>query len=243
VDAAVGSEKRVPFVLTANADVQAISLVLLETEYWNRSVDRVLSLGGSQLCPLPSIPIQADPATGDIVRIDRIPPEPLDLTYVVAPRSTNLAGTVVAEGPSLLVPLAVYRVEKPLRLASSVDGVDADGWMHSDATYTQLSGQRGAIDVAVSRAGWPGEDVPGNVTIGVDRLVREPDGTVVAEPTGTAAHWVVHSRLSKTFHLATPRAPFRVTVHVDPTFSPSQFGAADTRPLGAQVAFSYTPHG
>ena len=34
---------------------------------------------------------------------------------------------------------------------------------------------------------------------------------------------------------------FRVEVHVDPTFSPSQFGAPDTRQLGAQTAFTYVP--
>ena len=242
VDAAVGSGKRVLFLLTPNADVQTTSLVLLETEYWNRSVDRVLSLGATQLCPLPSIPIQADAATGQIVRTDRTPPEPINADYVVAPRTANIAGSVVAEGgASLLLPLALYRAEKPLRLASSVDGVEADGWMHADAAYTQLTGEAGTIDVAVSRAGWPGEDVPGNVTISVARLVRQSDGTVAAVPTGRGAHWVIHSLRSRTFHLKTPHPPFRVTVHVDPTFSPSQFGAPDTRQLGAQVAFSYVP--
>jgi hypothetical protein len=30
-------------------------------------------------------------------------------------------------------------------------------------------------------------------------------------------------------------------VHIHPTFSPSQFGFADTRQLGAQVSFAYAP--
>jgi hypothetical protein len=50
--------------------------------------------------------------------------------------------------------------------------------------------------------------------------------------------WTLHSGRGHLFTLSTPNQPFTVTVHIDPTFSPSQFGQADTRQLGAQVSFS-----
>ena len=50
--------------------------------------------------------------------------------------------------------------------------------------------------------------------------------------------WTVHSNGAHTFVLPVPPAPFRVEVQVTPTFSPAQFGHADTRQLGAQLAFA-----
>jgi hypothetical protein len=51
--------------------------------------------------------------------------------------------------------------------------------------------------------------------------------------------WTLHSGGGHAFTLPAPDRPFVVTVHVSPTFSPSQFGQADTRQLGAQVRFTY----
>jgi hypothetical protein len=53
-----------------------------------------------------------------------------------------------------------------------------------------------------------------------------------------ARRWVVHSLAERTFTFDV-RPPVRVEVHIQPTFSPSQFGLSDTRQLGAQVSFSY----
>jgi hypothetical protein len=50
-------------------------------------------------------------------------------------------------------------------------------------------------------------------------------------------HWVIHARAERRFAFAAPRAPFQVHVHIEPTFTPSQFGRPDTRQLGAQVTF------
>jgi hypothetical protein len=48
----------------------------------------------------------------------------------------------------------------------------------------------------------------------------------------------LHRLEQRSFTFETPRPPIRAIVHVDPTFSPSQFGQVDTRQLGAQVSFS-----
>jgi hypothetical protein len=58
-------------------------------------------------------------------------------------------------------------------------------------------------------------------------------GTVTASKTLT-----IHKLERKVVTLPAPAPPFRVEVSISPTFSPSQFGQADTRQLGAVVSFS-----
>lgn len=243
VDQAAGAGSDVPYLLMPSADVQSASLVSLETEYWNRSVDSVYSLGATQICPLPSIAVEVDPTTG---RIQRVGGEPLDPKYIVAPRGSNIAGTVVANGGlETLLPLSVYRVQRPLRVGSVVSGIDADGWMHAAASYTGYSAPpgRGAVDVTVSRSGWIGQDVPGNVSVTSGKLGLDANGELAIVGPKREEDWVIHSGLTKTIRISVPRPPYRVEVHVDPTFSPSQFGAPDTRQLGAQTTFVYVPGG
>ena len=43
------------------------------------------------------------------------------------------------------------------------------------------------------------------------------------------------------FRLSTPAAPFRVKIGVGRTFSPADYGSADTRELGVQLAFAFRP--
>jgi hypothetical protein len=48
----------------------------------------------------------------------------------------------------------------------------------------------------------------------------------------------LHRLEQRSFTFEAQSVPVRVTVHVAPTFSPSQFGQADARQLGAQVSFA-----
>jgi hypothetical protein len=82
---------------------------------------------------------------------------------------------------------------------------------------------------------WRGPDVPGHVRVQLIPLRGRDAGKAIVTRT-----WTIHSGASKTFSLAAPNRPFAVTVHTSPTFSPSQFGQADTRQLGAEVRFSYS---
>ena len=45
----------------------------------------------------------------------------------------------------------------------------------------------------------------------------------------------------KTFAIPARRFPFRVTVHIEPTFSAAGFGTGDDRELGALVDFGFRP--
>jgi hypothetical protein len=130
--------------------------------------------------------------------------------------------------------LALYRVAPPLRLASRLEGVYRDGWMGADAAYTRYAPTRGDERVRISRRTWHEPSPPARVTIRVVPLVG---GQPAAGAAAASATWTVRTGLSRTFTLKTPRVPYRVDIHVAPTFSPSDYGEADTRQLGAEVGF------
>jgi hypothetical protein len=87
--------------------------------------------------------------------------------------------------------------------------------------------------VTLSRAAWRVPDVPGHVRVQLIPLSGPRKGAAIA-----TRRWTLHSGGGHAFTLRTPTTPFVVAVHVDPTFSPSQFGSPDTRQLGAQIQFS-----
>jgi hypothetical protein len=90
--------------------------------------------------------------------------------------------------------------------------------------------------VRVSRAGWTGADVPSLVTIASGPVKMTDAGPILARTTAIRK-WVVHSGSTRTFDVPVPQSPFRLEIKVSPTFSPAQFGQADARQLGAQIAF------
>jgi hypothetical protein len=143
----------------------------------------------------------------------------------------------VAVGGPADQPLALYRVGS-LRIGEITEGIYGDGWMGSDASFTRYTTPRrvpGRLTVIVGRQGWVGPDVPGHVVIRVGRPAASGPGLeqVLAKRSLT-----LHRLEQRSFTFAIPPPPIRAVVHVDPTFSPSQFGQADTRQLGAQVSFT-----
>jgi hypothetical protein len=224
IDEAVGAEADVPFIFTA--DLMVNPHLLWQTEFWNRSVGDIYGLNAADPTSVPVVPTTVD-ARGRIVRTaDR---GVLTPRYVVAQPGFDIAGEqVLAEGRLIL-----YRVDAPLRLESQLDGVSSDGWSGPSATYTNYSGRPGVIRVDVGRAGWGGPDVPGEVTIGVERVDSGRRVSTIS--------WVVHTGSKRRFRLRAPASPFRVNIRVEPTFSPAAYGFGDTRQLGAQVAFAFEP--
>jgi hypothetical protein len=209
------------------------SVTLLETEFWNRNVSAIYDLGPGEICNLPETSSAIEVDTGQVD-----PPAAKGVDYAVIDRRAVFPGDQVALGGPSEYPLALYRIKRPLRVGSTTDGVSSDGWMGQNAAFS-VFGSRGnrplKVSVTLGRAGWGGPDVPGHVRIVVGKPSAASGKLVKVYE---VRRWIVHSLEQRTFTFDA-RPPVRVEVHIQPTFSPSQFGLSDTRQLGAQVSFSY----
>jgi hypothetical protein len=228
IDEKIGTLARAAFLYGLTGDLVGEAQIMWQTEFWNRSVGTVYRVGPPEPAPLSEQPATLDRLTG---HIGLQPSRPV--RYAVAPSSLELAGTLLAGDDRL----SLYRTSGPLRLATLLEGVYADGWMATDAAFTHYSTSPGGparLRIRVSREEWDGPSVPAKVTIRIGPLAsrqRQPAiGTVTSSKT-----WTVRSRRGRSFTLATPKPPFRVEIHVGTTFSPADYGRADPRQLGAQV--------
>ena len=221
---------------------------LFVTEFWNRSIDAVGTLDDQAVAPGPTLEIVPYTRDGQVVNDPGV-------DYVV----TNSLG--VEPYGSLVEQTGdwrLYRVTRPLRLRSVITGIYADSWTTGRATYTFFGapGRKGTLDVLVSRAVWTGEDKPGKVLLRIGSPVPAPLDTIMNPCSGGTCvdrtprlgtvfgerEWEVHSGKERIFHIPVT-APFKVELTVDPTFSPSEFGATDLRQLGVRAAFAFKPSG
>jgi hypothetical protein len=217
-----------------NPSLWTSSTVLVTTQFWNRSIDPVYTLGAAPLCPLPLKTLRLDEQTGAFV--DEHDRRPAREPYVVAESGVEVAGKPVASGGSPSAPLTIYRPAQPLRLTSRLVGVYPDGWTGPDASYFVYPSsppRPDKIDISLSRVGWTGPDVPGRVTVTVRGLAAASK-----RPSIVKRRWVAHSGGSTVLRLQAPAPPFEVSVHVAPTFSPARFGLGDPRQLGVQLQLS-----
>jgi hypothetical protein len=228
IDGRLGTDGNTSFLLGTTSETWPETLSLWQQEFWNRSVGPVYNLSTPEPAGGPETPVGVAPQTGLIV--SKLTGQEVRAPYVVSNLSFGLAGRLIAAHP----PFALYRTSGPLRVAEARAGIYGDGWAGADAAYTRfVTARPGRLAVTLSRRAWRGRDVPGHVRIQLIPLRGARAGQALA-----TRKWTLHSGGSHTFTLATPSTPFAVTVHVDPTFSPSQFGLPDTRQLGAQVTFS-----
>ncbi len=212
------------------------SRTMLETEFWNRNVQGVWSLGSHELCQLPERERRVDPATGRIV-LPTGQPASTTARYVVTEQGLNLAGRVVAERS----PLIVYRVDPRLRIHSRFEGVYPDAWTTGRAAFSSYdvppAGSTLAVDL--SRAVWTGPDVPGRVRLRLGTLGVGADGKPHIAKLLATRRWVVHSGTARTFLFPAPHTRYRVEVDVEPTFVPADFGYPDSRSLGIRLTVRF----
>jgi hypothetical protein len=230
VDEEIGTSSRAAVLYGATGDLVGEAQILWQTEFWNRSVETVYRLGPAEPAPVSEGVATHDRLTG---RITTEPAPASAIEYVVAPTSVDLAGALLARTPRL----SLYRIEQPMRFATVLEGVYADGWMVNDAAFTQYAsstGRPGRLRVRLSRESWNGPSIPGRVTLRVGSLVSR-DGQPAIGTVTSSQTWTVRSRIGRTFLLPTPKPPFRLEIHTGSTFSPADSGSLDTRQLGAQV--------
>ena len=203
-----------------------------QAEFWNRDVKDVYDLT-TEPTPFTNNPIVIDPLSGRLVTQDH---KPYPYRYALAASGLALAGRVVASMP----PWALYEVQKPLKLSRVVEGVYPDGWMGSSAALTQHTGSSGRLRIVLSREAWRGPLEPARVRIVVGKPVLGADGKLRLRGSDVTRNLLL-GRPARSISVAVPEPPYRIEIHLDPTFSPSTFGQADTRDLGAQVTFGRAP--
>ncbi len=142
VDEEIGTDAHAAYIYGSTADLVGEAQIMWQTEFWNRSLDKVFTVGPPEPAPLAETPAALDPGTGRIAAPGPVP-------YAVVPSTLELAGALLDLRP----PLALYRVAPPLRLASRLDGVYRDGWMGADASYTRYGASPGRRARSHSRAG------------------------------------------------------------------------------------------
>jgi hypothetical protein len=232
IDHTIGRDARAAFVYTT--DLDSDPHVLWQSEFWNRSVRRVFDVT-SHDPSIPDVSAPLDPATGRVKPSLPAGSPELHPRYAVAARGVDVDGTQLAQAGALVL----YRVRQPLRLASSIEGVQPDGWIGSIGAYNRYASTgrgRVRVDVVVSREGFTGPP-PARVNIVVGR-VKPGSGAASIGAVSATRTWTLRDGRARQFSLPAPPPPFRVEVRVARTFSPSQFGSTDTRQLGARVAFA-----
>ena len=218
VDHAIGRNRDAAFLYTAAVDPQAV----WQTEFWNRSVRRVLRWDAIEPGGLPGTDVSIDERTGTFVPHAELP------RLAVVPHNLSLVGQRLGQRG----PWDVYRAAAPLRLESSVEGTAQDGWMGRTAVYTVYRAHASApraVEIVLSRHEWGGADVPGHVRIDVRSV-----GATRAAALRTG---VLHSSQELRYLVPAPARPFRIRISVTPTFSPADFGLADERQLSAIPSF------
>ena len=214
-----------------------------QMEFWNRSLDHVWSTDGSAPGPGPTLtPDLLNPRTGAIT--------PVDVEYVVADPGIDIVGQIVARhthsAAGTPVDWTLVKIVPPLRLQNSARGVFQDGWAGRNSDYSQFTtpGNRpGFAYVRVHRKGWGGTDRPGLVRIRVGKLVLGEDKHPALGDVTATCSFRINRLEDRKFLLPTPKPPFHVRVEIRRTFVPQELDprAADTRELGAQLEFSFSP--
>jgi hypothetical protein len=218
-----------------------------QMEFWNRSLKHVWSTDGSAPGPGPTLsPDLVNAATGEITQ------PPTAVEYVVVDPGIDIVGTPVESHAHYAAGTKTFwrlvKIVPPLRLQNSTRGVTQDGWAADQTDYTQFStpGNRpGFAVVRVHRLGWGGKDVPkggSRVVIRVGELIREDKQPALGRVTARCT-FKINRLEDRTFLLQTPPPPFHVDVRIDPTFVPREIDPRDpdTRELGAQVGYSFSP--
>jgi hypothetical protein len=230
-------EAGVGYLLTAvSDDVFEKSRTMLGVNFWNPSVRSVIHLGRREVCRLPARSGRIDAATGHIIAGDSdVLPR-----YLVAPVGLDLAGSAIArQGP-----LVLYRAVRPVSLLQSVEGVHSDLWMGTDATYTRYYGPGpGEAIVELSREFYTAEAAPSAVRITAGPLVADTRGVPRVGQLQIRRRWTLHNGDRKVFVIPARKVPFRVSVHIEPTFSAAGFGAGDERQISARVRFGFRSTG
>ena len=202
------------------------------TEFWNRSVKHVDSLDGSAPGPGPTGSPIVETPSGRLSGYDKVP-------YILADGGVVLQATVVHSEQKGV--LRLYRKpEGPWRLLYALQQVFADGWCPEWCTYTYFEpGQRGKLEITLSRLGYNGTAQPGQVRVSVGSVkIDESRQTPILKHVYLRRTTTIRNGTQQRLVIPVARTPVRVELRIHPTFRAS---ISDPRSLGAQVGFEFIP--
>jgi hypothetical protein len=229
IDDRIGRSPRASFLFAAGADPGREAAVGWQTEFWNRSIGRVYHLKPFALS-FPERDATIDPLTGRITTAEGGPGGPAP--YAVVHEPIALAGELVVRR----FPLALYRVDPPLRATVSPAGLHTDTWTGKEASLSVFEtpgNRRGRLEVFLSRSH---RSYPGAPSTSVTTRLRRIDG---AGPTAVRRA-LVDARGTRRLVFSTPPPPFRLDLTVAQTFVPADLGINDTRELGVRFDYRFT---
>jgi len=208
IDARLGHDARVGLLFDSRT---MDKFTVWTNEFFNRSVQTVYDVADPSPGALPETKVRVDAATGRISGVT----EP----YVLTARALQLDEPTVASDD--VKGLALYRVVRPLGVASVSDGIYADNWVGAKASYTRFRCRTGQTLIA---------------TVGGDPKLIRTDTTVVASAGGASSTFVVPYK-----HTATLRIPLHASgtrcvtrFEISPVAQPAAVepNSTDTRILG-----------
>jgi hypothetical protein len=220
-------------------------------EFWNRSIDRVGSLDGTIQGPGPAGGPNFLANGFAFWTVDpKNPGNQYDYAVEEWP-CVDFAGTLMqkhfysAGGQAKGGDWRLVRLTHPNRMRAMCTGVSPDGWTGpGDSGYYRFSeGDRGRMEVTVSREKWGGASVksPVHVLIGTLRIDENHQPRLARV---TAQKTITIDRLeTKTVSIETPGPRFAVRVIVDRKFVPNDLDPSnsDRRQLGANVSYRFVP--
>jgi hypothetical protein len=216
---------------------QALGVNLME--FWNRDVKHIWSLDGSAPPPGPTL-------TPDLRSSHGTLSSGKGVDLVVSPDRVSLAGTVVAKNAGL----TLLRVRRPWALREASYGISNDGWITgtsddpvASGTYAYFGPQttRGVLRVSVGRGGFRGSGAPPVhilVRVGPLRL-NEQRAPYIVRATFVRRLVVKNGSTRNLSFAVVP--PVAVVVTATPLVHPVDYNIGDSRYLGAQVGFAFTP--
>jgi hypothetical protein len=223
IDAAVGRDADVTIVWSGGNPFRG-----WENEFWNRSIRRAYDLGSDTLLAGATEPrATVEKATGIL-----LDPEgrPIRASYVLADRALQIDGTEVASDPNQR--MALYRVDGPIRAATSVSGWYQDSWTGPRLEWRRLACKPGTLTIPVHS--------DAALFAGVTQQIR-------ISGTTTPSTVSLPSTADKTIvvHLVPKSGTCSVVLDVSPTRRPSDVPAlnsTDIRRLGVLVGgLQYAP--
>jgi len=202
-----------------------------QLEFWNPSIRWFWGVDGST----------PRGVTPNLLRPDGTQ-DPADLGAQFAVASKGVA--IAAPKVTAVGDYVVYHLGgAPVRLRETTTGVQADGWMSSEASYTRYDVKglgRGFVKVTLSRLGacFPQlEPADAEVRVGPVGVNRfdQPGLARLTE----VRHVKVHACEPNPVVLRVPADPWRVEISLNPTFVPNELDPSlgDRRELGAVVSF------